>query len=442
MRPTGCRDKTCQSAHLPKELTEKKQKINSPLTVNSRRLTVTKSVVLVGSFDTKGAEFLFVRNLIQARGLETLLVDFGVLDDPAFTPDITNDQVARAGGSTIADLRASQDKTAAMRTMAAGLAQVVQDLYEAGRVGGILGMAGSGGTSIATTAMRALPTGLPKVMVSTVAAGDISPYVGTRDITMMPSVVDVAGLNSISRRIYANAAGAISGMVSQEAPEAGAEKPLITASMFGNTTACVDHARGLLENLAYEVLVFHATGTGGQTMEALIADGYITANLDITTTELADEVCGGVLSAGPERMLAAARAGIPTVLVPGCVDMANFWAVDTVPEKYRARQLYEWNPNVTLMRTSVEENRRMGEMIAHAANESTGPVAIVLPLKGVSQLDSPGGHFWDPAADQACFEAIKTNLKPGIPVVELEDNINDPTFAEKTVEVLLDLMRK
>ncbi len=293
---------------------------------------MSKPVVLVGSFDTKGTEFLFVRDLLQAQGLETLLVDFGVLGDPAFSPDISANEVARAGGSTLADLRASQDKTAAMRTMAKGLAQVVSALYEAGRVGGVLGMAGSGGTSIATTAMRALPTGLPKVMVSTVAAGDISPYVGTRDITMMPSVVDVAGLNSISRRIYTNAAGAIAGMVRQEMPEAGAEKPLITASMFGNTTASVDHARGLLEGMGYEVLVFHATGTGGRTMEALIADGYITANLDITTTELADEVCGGVLSAGPDRMLAAARAGIPTVLVPGCVDMANFWAVDTVPE--------------------------------------------------------------------------------------------------------------
>jgi uncharacterized protein (UPF0261 family) len=399
-----------------------------------------KPVVLVGSFDTKGVEFLFVRDLLQAQGLESLLVDFGVLGDPAFSPDISADEVARAGGSTLADLRASQDKTAAMRTMAEGLAQVVSVLYEAGRVGGVLGMAGSGGTSIATTAMRALPTGLPKLMVSTVAAGDISPYVGTRDITMMPSVVDVAGLNSISRRIYTNAAGAIAGMVSQEIPEAGEEKHLITASMFGNTTASVDHARGLLEGMGYEVLVFHATGTGGRTMEALIADGYITANLDITTTELADEVCGGVLSAGPDRMRAAARAGIPTVLVPGCVDMANFWAIDTVPEKFRDRQLYEWNPNVTLMRTNVEENRRMGEMIARAANESAGPVAVVIPLQGVSQLDSRGGDFWDPVADQACFEAIKTNLNPGVPVFEIENNINDPSFAQKTVEVLLELM--
>ena len=232
-------------------------------------------------------------------------------------------------------------------------------------------------------------------------------------------------------------------MVRQPAPSEssqGAEKPLISASMFGNTTLCVNHARELLEAKGFEVLVFHATGTGGRTMEQLIGDGYITANLDLTTTELADEVCGGVLSAGPDRLLASARRGIPTVLAPGCVDMANFWARDTVPVKYQDRNLYEWNPNITLLRTTVAENRRMGEMIAHAANISSGPVSILLPLKGVSQLDSPGGAFWDPEADGACYEAIKANLKPGIPIVELDANINDPVFAEKAVEMLLEMM--
>jgi uncharacterized protein (UPF0261 family) len=259
---------------------------------------------------------------------------------------------------------------------------------------------------------------------------------------MMPSVVDVAGLNSISRQIYANAAGAIAGMVGQELDVAKNEKPLLTASMFGNTTECVSRAREQLEKQGYEVLVFHATGTGGRTMEALITDGYITANLDITTTELADEVCGGVLSAGPERMLASARAGIPTVLVPGCVDMANFWGRETVPEKYQPRNLYEWNPNITLLRTNIEENKQIGEMIARAANQSTGPVTILIPLKGVSQLDSPGGEFWDPEANDACFQAIKDDLNPGIPVVEINHNINDPEFADKAVELLLDLMKE
>jgi uncharacterized protein (UPF0261 family) len=397
-------------------------------------------IVLVGSLDTKGAEFQFVRDLIHGRGLETILVDFGVLGDPVCEADISSDEVARAGGSDLAELRSVGDKAQAMRIMTAGLSQVVADLYAQGRLGGILGMGGGGGTSIATAAMRALPTGVPKLVVSTVAAGDVAQYVGTKDITMMPSVVDVAGLNSISRQIYTNAAAAIAGMVSQELAEAEDDKPLITASMFGNTTECVTRARQQLEGEGYEVLVFHATGTGGRTMEALIADGFIAANLDITTTELADEVCGGVLSAGPERMLAAARAGIPTVLVPGCVDMANFWARETVPEVYQERKLYEWNPNITLLRTNVEENKQIGAMIARAANQSTGPVAILIPLKGVSQLDSPRGAFWDPEANRACFQAIKEHLEADIPVVEMDHNINDPEFADQAVALLLEMM--
>jgi uncharacterized protein (UPF0261 family) len=400
-----------------------------------------KPVVLVGALDTKGEEFRFVRDLIQARGLETIVVDFGVLGEPPFTPDVSRDQVARAGGSSLADLQAGKDKAEAMRVMSCGLARVVMDLYEKGRLGGVLGMAGSGGTSIATAAMRELPIGVPKVMASTVAGGDVAPFVGTKDITMMPSVVDVAGINSISRRIYANAAGAIAGMVGQELPPLEANRPLITASMFGNTTDCVNRARANLEQRGYEVLVFHSTGTCGKTMEALIASGYIAANLDITTTELADQVCGGVLSAGPDRMLAAARAGIPTLLAPGCVDMCNFWGMDTVPEQYRNRNLYAWNPNVTLMRTTVTENRTIGEMIARAANESTGPVTILLPLKGVSMLDSPGNPYWDTAADAACYDAIRQNIRPGVPVVEIDANINDPEFADRAVEILLGMLK-
>lgn len=403
---------------------------------------MTKTVVIVGALDTKGQEFAFVKALIEAAGVKTLVVDFGVLGAPAFEPDIQREVVAAAGGGHWADLVSGEHKDEAMKVMARGLAAVVRQLYDEGRLDGILGMGGSGGTSIATTAMRALPVGVPKVMVSTVGGGDVSAYAGTKDITFMPSIVDVAGINSISRRIYTNAAGAIAGMVQMAVPAETAGKPLITASMFGNTTRCVDRARAALEAAGYEVLVFHATGTGGRTMESLIADGYIVASLDITTTELADEVCGGVLSAGPERMLAAARAGIPTVLVPGCVDMCNFWAIETVPEKYRQRLLYQWNPNVTLMRTNVEENIQMGRMIAHAANESQGPVVVLIPLRGVSMLDSPGGMFWDPEADGACFRAIKENLRPGIPYLELEANINAPEFADRAAALLLEMLKK
>ncbi len=401
-----------------------------------------KTVVLVGALDTKGEEFAFVKELIEKQGLNTLTVDFGVLGKPAYQPEISREEVASAGGGSIAHLSAGEYKDEAMKTMAAGLAEVVRGLYEQGKLDGILGMGGSGGTSIATTAMRTLPAGVPKLMLSTVGGGDVSAYTGTKDITFMPSIVDVAGFNRISRTIYANAAGAITGMVQVQAPEAGAEKPLITASMFGNTTKAVDEARQVMENHDYEVLVFHATGTGGKTMEGLIADGYITGSMDITTTELADEVCGGVFSAGPERVKAAPLAGVPVVIVPGCVDMANFWGIDSVPEKYKGRNLYEWNPNVTLLRTNVEENRQIGKMLADAANLATGPVTVMLPLKGVSMLDSPGGRFWDPEADRACYDAIKQYLRKDIPVIELDSNVNDPEFADQVAKTLLDMLNK
>ena len=402
---------------------------------------MTKTVVLVGSLDTKGEEFAFVKAMIEQEGLKTLVVDFGVMGEPPFEPDVKPAELVEAAGGDLAYLASGDHKDEAMQTMATGLAVVVRRLYDQGKLDGIIGMGGSGGTSIATAGMRTLPVGVPKVMVSTVGGGDVSAYAGTKDITFMPSIVDVAGINSISSTIYANAAGAVAGMVKTEKPELGEAKPLITASMFGNTTEAVDRARKLLEQNGYEVLVFHATGTGGKTMESLIADGYIVGSLDITTTELADAVCGGVFNAGPERGLAASKAGIPAVLVPGCVDMANFWGIETVPDKYKDRNLYAWNPNVTLMRTNVEENIRMGEMIAAAANAATAPVAVLLPLKGVSMLDSPGGRFWDPKADRACYATIKQKVKSEIPVIELDYNINDRDFADKVAETLLEMLQ-
>jgi uncharacterized protein (UPF0261 family) len=402
---------------------------------------MSKTVVLIGALDTKGREFAFVRQLIEAQGLATLTVDFGVMGAPAFEPNIKRDEVAAAGGGNLAYLSAGDHKDEAMQTMAQGLAVIVRRLYDEGKLQGILGMGGTGGTSIASTAMRTLPVGVPKVLVSTVAGGDVSAYAGSKDIVFIPSIVDVSGINSISRAIFSNAAGAIAGMVNIEAPAGGEQKPLITASMFGNTTAAVDRARAAMEAKGYEVLVFHATGVGGKTMESLIADGYIAGSLDITTTELADYLCGGVFSAGAERCMAASRAGIPAVIVPGCVDMANFDSIESVPEKYKGRNLYQWNPNVTLLRTNVEENTQIGEMIAVAANIATAPVAIVLPLRGVSMLDSVGGRFWDPDADRACYDAIKRNLRSDIPVHELDLNINDPEFADAVAEVLLSMLK-
>ncbi|MDE0076219.1 MAG: Tm-1-like ATP-binding domain-containing protein [Caldilineaceae bacterium] len=401
------------------------------------------TVLLVGALDTKGAEYAFVKDLIEAAGLQTLVVDFGVMGQPAFEPDVSRSDVAVAGGGNLAYLASGTRKDEAMRTMAQGLASVVERLYDEGRFDGILGMGGSGGTSIATSAMRTLPVGVPKVMVSTVGGGDVSVYAGSKDITFMPSVVDVAGINRLSRAIYANAAGAIAGMVKTEAEATADERPLVAASMFGNTTAAVDHARGLLEAEGYEVLVFHATGSGGRTMEDLISDGYIAGCLDMTTTELADEICDGVFSAGPDRVQAAPRQGVPTVIVPGCVDMANFGGIETVPEHYRERTLYEWNPEVTLLRTNEEENKQMGAMLAAAANAGqAGKVSVLIPLGGVSMLDSDGDRFWDPSADQACYDALKNDLRADIPLIEMDANINDPEFAERAVSLLLEMLQE
>ncbi len=401
---------------------------------------MAKTVVLVGALDTKGDEFALVKNLIEGSGARTLVVDFGVMGRAMFEPDVDRREVSEAGGGDLAHLASGEHKDEAMQTMARGLAVVVRRLYDEGKLDGILGMGGTGGTSLATTAMRTLPVGVPKVMVSTVGGGDVSAYAGTRDITFIPSIVDVAGINSISRNIYANAAGAIAGMVQTEAPAGGGEKPLITASMFGNTTTAVDHARSLLVKVGFEVLVFHATGAGGKTMESLVADGYIKGSLDITTTELADTVCGGVFDAGPGRCMAASRAGIPAVIVPGCVDMANFGGIETVPEKFRDRNLYEWNPDVTLLRTNEDENRQIGERLAAAANAASAPVAFLIPLRGVSMLDREGERFWDPAAVQACFDAIRSGVRDGTCIVEMENNINDPEFSGKAAEILLEML--
>ncbi len=400
-----------------------------------------KTVVLAGALDTKGAEFSYVRKVIRRAGLDVLTVDFGVLGEPAFIPDISRAEVAQAGGGDLERWRSGEHKDEAMAGMAAALAVVVRRLFDEGRLDGIFSMGGSGGTSVATTAMRTLPVGVPKLVASTVGGGDVSGYAGTKDITFMPSVVDIAGFNRISQRIYANAAAAIAGMVAAE-PPAAEQATMIAASMFGNTTAAVDQARARMEGQGYEVLVFHATGTGGRTMEDLVRDGYFQGVLDLTTTELADEVCGGVMSAGPDRGRAAPASGVPVVLVPGCVDMANFGAPQTVPARYAGRHLYNWNPNVTLLRTNAAENTRIGEMLAAAANAATGPVAVLLPLRGVSMLDSPGGQFWDPAADRACYEAIRAHLKPSVPVEEVDANINDEAFAQRAADLLLAMIRE
>jgi uncharacterized protein (UPF0261 family) len=397
------------------------------------------TVALLGALDTKGVEHDFVRQCLHALGHETLLIDVGVLEPPVVTPDITREEVAAAGGEDLASLLADKDRGRAVSAMSRGVKMLVPKLYAEGRFDAILALGGSAGTCVATTAMQALPLGVPKVMVSTVAGGDVSAYVGVSDVVMIPSIVDVSGVNRISREVFARAAGAVSGMLQAVVPE-GDDRPLIAASMFGNTTACVEMARKILEQAGYEVLVFHATGTGGRTMESLIEAGRISGVLDITTTEWADELVGGVLAAGPRRLEAAALQGVPAVVTPACLDMVNFWAPDTVPAQFRDRRFNQHNPNVTLMRTTPEECAQLGKILAEKLNLSTGPVTVLLPLKGWSMIDAPEGPFWWPEANQALHEALKHHLRSDIPVVELDVNVNDAEFARCAATTLLNML--
>lgn len=401
---------------------------------------MAKTIALLGALDTKGAEYGFVKQVIESCGLSTLLIDVGVLDPPVITPDISRAEVARAAGADIDALAAKRDRGEAVAAMSRGAAVLLPKLYAEGRFDGILALGGTGGTSVACNAMRALPLGVPKVMVSTVAGTDVSGYVGVKDIVMIPSIVDVSGINKISREVFARAAGAICGMVQTNVPP-GEDKPLVAASMFGNTTPVVEAAKAIVEKAGYEVLVFHCTGTGGKTMESLIEAGLISGVLDITTTEWADELVGGVFSAGPTRLEAAAKAGVPAIVVPGCVDMINFWAPETIPDKFAGRTFYPHNPNVTLMRTDVDESRRLGEIMAEKLNMSKGPVTVLIPLRGVSMIDAPSGPFWWPEADQALNDALKANLRQDITVIEMDNNINDPEFAASCAETLLASMK-
>lgn len=399
------------------------------------------TIVLVGTLDTKGHEYAYLRERIQAGGATTVLVDVGVLGEPQVPADITREEVAAAAGAEHAGLARTADRGEAMTAMGRGAAAVLERLHAEGRLQGAISIGGSGNASVAAAAMRGLPVGMPKLIVSTLAAGDTRPYVGDSDVTMMYSVVDIAGINQISARILANAAGAISGMASAPAPESREQRPLVAASMFGVTTPCVTHARGRLEELGYEVIVFHATGTGGRSMEALARARYFAGVLDATTTELADELVGGVLSAGPDRLEASGAAGIPQVISLGALDMVNFGPRETVPERFAARTLHVHNPAVTLMRTTPEENAELGRRIAAKLNAAPSPTVLFIPLGGVSALDVEGQPFRDPAADEALFDALREVIDhERVEVHEREEDINDPRFAHAMADRLHELI--
>ena len=403
------------------------------------------SVVLIGTLDTKGRELGFVRDLIRAEGLATLVIDAGSLGLPTIQPDIAREEVFRRAGGSAERAKERGDRGAAVTEAARGVAAIVKELDEAGEVDGVLAIGGSAGTVIGTAAMRDLPFGRPKVMVSTLASGQVGPYVGGSDLFMLYPVADVVGLNRLTRTALSNAAFAIIGMVKGISTRSNSHddgRPVVAATMFGVTTPCVDHARSRLEVGGCEVLVFHATGVGGRSMEGLIRDGLISAVLDLTTTELADELVGGILSAGPDRLEAAGRQGIPQVVSVGALDMVNFGPMPTVPERFRGRTLHAHNETVTLMRTSPTENAAIGARMAETLGRSNGPVTVLLPLRGVSALDAPGLPFHDPSADGALFAAIREGLAghPRARVVELDLHINDPAFAEAASVSLLELL--
>lgn len=404
---------------------------------------IVKKVVILGTLDTKGEEFKFIKDIIEAQGMATLVINAGVLGKPHFQPDIANTQVAEAGGTELAELIAANDRGRAIDVMMKGSAKIMADLEKQGVIGAVISLGGTAGTTIGTHAMQSLSVGVPKLMVSTVASGDTRPYVGNKDITMMYSVVDISGINTISSKILANAAFAVAGMAKGTTPVLEQEKPLLAATMFGVTTPCVTTAREYLESKGYEVLVFHATGAGGGSMEDLITAGFIKGVLDITTTEWCDELVGGVFNAGPHRLEAAGKMGIPQVVSTGALDMVNFGAMDTVPEQFKGRNLYKHNATVTLMRTTVDENRQLGQIIADKLNMTTGPTALFLPLKGVSLIDAEGQPFYGPEEDQVLFDTLRANInKDKVELIEMDANINDEPFALAMAKKLIDMLEK
>ncbi len=398
-------------------------------------------IVIVGTLDTKGVEFKYVKDIIEGEGLETIVVDAGVLGEAYFEPDISRAKVAEAGGQSIEELVEAKDRGKSMEVMSTGAAKIVEGLYAEGKVAGIISLGGSAGTTIGTAAMKKLPVGIPKVMVSTLASGDTRPYVGTKDITMMYSVVDILGVNSLSSEILSNAAFAVAGMAKGKKPEPQEKRPLIAATMFGVTTPCVEKAREYLEEHGYEVLVFHATGTGGRAMENLVEEGFISGVLDITTTELCDELVGGVLSAGPDRLEAAGRKGVPQVVSTGALDMVNFGPIDSVPKEFKNRNLYKHNPTVTLMRTTVEENKKLAEIIAEKLNKAKSKTALFLPLKGVSMIDAEGQPFYGPEEDKMLFETLRKNIdQDKVEIIEKEMHINDEEYALALAKKMIELI--
>ncbi len=400
------------------------------------------SVYVLATLDTKGQEAAYICDRLRALGVDVRLVDTGCVGNPTVAADISREELFAAGDISLAQLQEQADRGKAITAAASAATALLQREHAAGNVEGVLGIGGSAGTTIATAAMRALPLGVPKLMVSTLASGQVRQYVGDKDVLMLNSVVDILGVNRISRVIFDEAARAMAGMAMfQQDQTPGEDRPLVAATMFGVTTPCVERAREILETVGFEVLVFHATGAGGQAMESLINEGLIAGVLDITTTEIADELVGGVLSAGPRRLSAAVRCGVPQVVSVGATDMVNFHARDTVPEKFAGRKFYEHNPTVTLMRTTREENGRIGAEIGRKVAPAGNRASILLPQQGVSAIDAAGQPFDDSVAREALFAAVEEHAGK-VPCRRIDCHINDATFAEAAAKQLIELIHQ
>jgi uncharacterized protein (UPF0261 family) len=402
--------------------------------------STSKTIVLIGTLDTKGAEVKYVRDRIEDRGHKTLVVDTGVLGRPSFKPDISREAVARAAGEDLSDLVSRRDTSTAVRTMMVGTKEVVRQMYADGQLDGVISLGGGKGTAIATAAMRELPLGVPKVAVCTSASGDTRRYMGSKDIIMFPSITDIVGLNRVNRLMLDNAVGAIVGMVETAVEEPSQDKPVASVTALGITTPAAMKCKDRLEAQGYEVMVFHTTGVGGQAMEELIAEGLISGVMDLTTTELMSDLLGSTFVSGPDRLETAGRRGIPQLVGPGGLDMVAYAGRGAVPDEYRDRLLYDHTPALTVMRTSAEENARAARVLAEKVNRATGPVTIAIPTEGFSAYDQEGELFWDPEADAVFVETVRQEVREPVQVVLVDAHINDDHFADRAAELFLEMM--
>jgi uncharacterized protein (UPF0261 family) len=403
---------------------------------------VKKTIVLLGRLDSKGKEYAYVRSQILRGGFDVIAVDAGTRGAPQFEPDISREEVARAAGMKIQDVVDPTDENEEIRVMMEGASKIVQRLRDSGKLDGIMCLGGSRGTAIGTAAMRALPFGIPKVMVSTIASGDMRPYVGTKDITLIHSVTDIVGLNRMTRRLLAYAAGAIMGSVATDPGLEASDRRLIAMSSMGGINRAVFSAQKMLEDQGFEVVAFHTVGTGGQALEEAVEQGLIDGVLDLVTHELTDHLYGGYCDAGPARLEAAGKKGIPQVIAPGCLDFIVFSPPEKIPENFRERKVYRHTPEVAVVRTNKDEMASIGKVMAEKLNRALGPLVVAVPNQGFSPADRRGKALYDPEADKAFVEGLRQSLKPSVRIVEVDAHINDELFAKQAVGLLCELIQK